>query len=64
MILIFMLKSGILSMISTIDRPSRPKDVSFQYDGTMHFLNISWTDMTFVMGVELNYTIVFGSEWS
>ena len=45
-------------MISIIDRPSRPKNVSVQYDGTMHSLNISWT-MTFVMGVEQNYTIVF-----
>ena len=48
----------IISMISIIDRPSRPKNVSVQYDGTMHSLNISWT-MTFVMGVEQNYTIVF-----
>ena len=45
-------------MIAIIDRPSRPKNVSVQYDGITHLINISWA-VTFVMGVEQNYTIVF-----
>ena len=32
--------------------------MSSQYDGTMQLLNISWT-VTFVIGVEQNYTTVF-----
>ena len=48
-------------MIAIIDRPSRPKNVSVQYDAAIQLLNISWT-MTFVMGVEQNYTIVFDTH--